>query len=1052
MSGHGSGGCRCGAVSSRTERVAVVWFAALALGRRAESHPGVHDALERSRAPLDRTVMVLGSRRPGTRRPAGRERAPMTKRWTALGLLCGLGLLLTGPGCGSDSTGSGGSGGTSGAAGSDGGAGSSGSAGMAGSSGAAGSDGGTFVSPVESIPLDDTITDSSLTGIVDIVRDEHGNPHIYASNPVDLEFAQGFITAHDRLPELDFARHAAAGRIAELGGALSASVVDSDIRMRAWHLEATAQQSFDQLKASTDPADKQLVAMLGAYAKGVNLYIDGVKSKKYTLPKEFGVYYSAANAKPWTEVDSFLLGQYQAFDLSFDANSEIQASDIASKSKLIFDQATDADLLARAGLGADLQILAPVDPTYTISGWTGMNGDTSTAIKPSPFSADIGLLEKDMPSVAGIGNDHWAYPSRGSNNWIIGPGLSATGNTLVANDTHLGLTNPATFYIVHLATRATSKDLNVMGVAFPGIPGVILGMNDHIAWGATVNNIDVTDVYQETVKDCSSGTGKCVVTGGKEVALVPRQESFGIGLQGAVTKTVDVTLYDVPNHGPIIPRVNATHDGIDPLGASELSVKYTGFEPAQLVRFGLGIDTAASVQDAKAAIDRDFKYGDQNWVIGDDQGHFGWTEYVRTPRRAAADAPWMVMPGDGTAEWGADMDPKYIPHAWDPAKNFIATANADPIGVTDDGDPFFSEPVVGAGPLYLGWNYDPGTRVGRITKRIEAFVTGGKKMTLDDLQSIQADAKTEWGEKLEPTLYEAAQALAEEMATPSTHPELQPYLATASADVKAILPSLPALIQGWTFDTPSGAAEDAPTAAEIADSRATLVSAMWQSWFSSDALDDELSAAGIGLGSSFKMKLLVRACTDPTKLSSAISTTTNDPVLFDDLATQGTVESKQMIASKALVEAIDALVTKLGKDATKWRWGQVHTLTLDFFTPVPALAIPPATDPNYPNGFPRHGDNGTVDVGNHGLSKTNFTYASGPAIRFVCELTPNGPKGRNALPGGEIFDPASPHYSDQMELWRKNKTYDYAFQDAEVVASAQTEYQTNQIGRIRLTP
>ena len=179
-------------------------------------------------------------------------------------------------------------------------------------------------------------------------------------------------------------------------------------------------------------------------------------------------------------------------------------------------------------------------------------------------------------------------------------------------------------------------------------------------------------------------------------------------------------MYDVPHHGPIVPRITPMH-GVEPLGSSELSIKYTGHQPApKLSSVVYGINVAKDVKEAVAAIDSGFLYGNQNWVIGDDQGHFGWTQYTRTPRRAPTAAPWKVMPGDGTAEWGGDMDPKYIPHAYDPAQGFIATANNDPIGVTEDGDPFFGEPMVDGAPLYLGADYDPGTRVGRITKRIQA--------------------------------------------------------------------------------------------------------------------------------------------------------------------------------------------------------------------------------------------------------------------------------------------------------------------------------------------
>jgi penicillin amidase len=534
------------------------------------------------------------------------------------------------------------------------------------------------------------------------------------------------------------------------------------------------------------------------------------------------------------------------------------------------------------------------------------------------------------------------------------------------------------------------------------------------------------------------------------VKLVPRVETFKVGGLGQPEKTLTFTLYDVPHHGPIIPRVTATHDGLEPLGTTELSIRYTGHEGAQLARAQVGLDAAANMQEAVAALERDFKYGGQNWVIGDDQGNFGWTEAVRAPRRAAGHAPWKVLPGDGTAEWGPDLDMKYIPHAYNPPEGFIATANNDPIGVTDDGDPFFDEPVVDGAPLYLGAYYDPGTRVGRISKRLAALKDS--KVTIDDVQSIQADAVAEWGRALAPVLLDAATSLAAELASPGTHPDIAPLAAAASPTARTILSEVLPLLGAWSFDTPSGAAEDNPTPQQIADSRATLVTAWWINRFEIDALSDEVGKLGVDLGSTYLLKLLARAALHPDLLKSGLHPTTHDPVFFDDLSTPE-VEGKRQIATKALLTTLDEIATKLGADSSAWRWGQVHTLTLKFAVSfLETLQIPRAAETMFPGGFPRHGYFGTVDVAGPS-SPDDFTYSSGPAIRFACELDPvTGPRAKNALPGGETFDPASPHYRDQMDLWRRNKTFDLAFRAADVVASAEREHTKNKLGRIRFAP
>ena len=312
-------------------------------------------------------------------------------------------------------------------------------------------------------------------------------------------------------------------------------------------------------------------------------------------------------------------------------------------------------------------------------------------------------------SVAGLGDDHVLRPAVGSNNWVVGGSLSASGYPLLANDTHLLLSNPPVFYLQHLKVTTAARTDSVMGVQFAGLPGVVLGMNEHLAWGSTVNQIDVTDVYREKVVPCTAGGGPCVLWKGGQVPLQPRKEVIGVGRFGKLSEQREVTLYDVPHHGPIVPRLTA--DGRpEPLGTSELSIRYTGYEPVQLLRAVWGVNRARTLEEATAALDRDFLVGRQNWVFIDDRGHFGWTQATRVPRRSPGFAPWKILPGDGSAEWLSDLDRKYVPHATDPAQGFLVTANNDPIGVTANNDPFFGQPLIDGAPRYLGADYDTGTR------------------------------------------------------------------------------------------------------------------------------------------------------------------------------------------------------------------------------------------------------------------------------------------------------------------------------------------------------
>ncbi len=959
---------------------------------------------------------------------------------------------------------------------------------------------------LEAVPLQTTLPTPGLAEPVDVVRDTHGVPHVYGSSLPDVAYAQGYLVAHDRLIQLDFARHDADGSLCELIGLLEPGIVAQDAQMRLHHLRAQAQAELQALQASADPADQLLVKALGRFADGVNAYAAALVAGSYALPADYFAIYQPQSFQPWTPVDSLLLGELFAFELAFDASDELSNTALAQEGTAIFDDGGTPDLRARAGIGEDLQLFAPVDPTFTIQGWTGFDGDTSTArrgrlqkLRPLPGS----LIRDDLRALASLTQEDRSK-MRGSNDWIVGPGLSATGHVLVANDTHLSLDNPAQFWMVHLVNHGADAPVDVMGEQFAGLPMVTLGVNRHVAWGATTSNLDVTDLYAESVVSCSQQAGaSCVLFQGKQLPLVPRQESFQLGYLGNMGKTITLTFYDVPGHGPILPRLSYDKSGnligTEPLRPQEISIRYTGYQAGALVKSIFGLDRSGTMQDAVAALDQGFAYGGQNWVIGDDQGHFGWTEIVRVPRRAPPTAtqpnsPWQVLPGDGSAEWGADMDPRYIPHAYDPAKGFLATSNNDPIGVTAQNSPFVGQPDVDGGPLYLGWGYDPGTRVGRVTKRIEAAADAGQKLTLDDLQSIQADTVTEWGQGFSPTFLDAAAALVAEGAAldggadGGPYPELAPLFASAppadggvdggSTDAGldggttdggagapsftlpplALIQAAQALVSGWSFATTSGAGA---SGAELADSQATLVMASFVSHFAHDTLDDELARfdpTQVFLGELVEEKLLYFLCQSPLPsfLKTGVSAATGDSILFDDLRTPGVVESKRFIAARAILEALSDLSARLGPDPTKWSWAQLHTLTLRFFLGpgiADGLDLPPPHDKSYPNGYPRHGDNGTVDVAPHGLSTTNFTQEDlGPAIRFVSELDPAGPKARNALPGGEIFDPSSPHYDDQLQLWLANQTFDFAFADPDVVAEGIAEEQKNGIGRWRFQP
>ncbi|MCA1663970.1 MAG: penicillin acylase family protein, partial [Myxococcales bacterium] len=260
--------------------------------------------------------------------------------------------------------------------------------------------------PVDEIPQTDVVKNPTLSANVDVVRDQWGIPHIYGETEADVAFAQGYVTAQDRMLQMDLTRHSAGGTLAELLGDVSPALIDSDIQMRAHHFTQTCTAAWQTLSSSTDPKDMTTAKMITSFSAGVNAYIADLQSQKYTLPPALVFLYDPQTIKPWTEVDSLLVGQRLVFELSYDADSDIFRSQLDAAAKLQFEQSTNPALAARKGIADDFDILAPVDPTYTLpSGWTGMSGDTSRASLDTSDPSLLALYDSARRAVAGMGHD-----------------------------------------------------------------------------------------------------------------------------------------------------------------------------------------------------------------------------------------------------------------------------------------------------------------------------------------------------------------------------------------------------------------------------------------------------------------------------------------------------------------------------------------------------------------------------------------------------------------------------------------------------------------------
>lgn len=918
--------------------------------------------------------------------------------------------------------------------------------------------------PTSPFPGDVAITSTqplaNMSGPVDVVRDKTGMVHIYASNANDLMRVEGYQVAHDRTVQLELIRRVAEGRMAELLGDTQPSLIDRDIAMRHVGLGRVAKATYDAL-----PADSELRGWLDAFADGISQFNARIRTGDEQLPKSV-IGLSQAAFTTWEAWEPLAIGRLQSQQLSYSADDEIAMTAFIEKSRLTFNAtAIDPALAKRAGFLVDTVRFAPLDPTLAMDGFPNDGAHTLGFTPPSKARVTtnhvpLALLDSTRAWQAAhkgalsiLGKKGFT----GSNNWIVGPSRTASGHAMVASDPHLALDAPSIFWMVHLsyvtpAGGDATKNINTAGLAFPGIPGIILGFNDNVAWGATTADYDVSDVYQETL----SADGSAVVFNGANVPIQKVHETIKIA--GGAPLEYDVLV--VPHHGPIVPTI-VDHKVVAPVAAmGAMSVKWTGHLPTGEIQAVSGMIRAKDVEDSRTAM-RSFEVGAQNWVFADTKGNIFYTSQSTIPTRDRRSYTWdktkfegqlpcFVLPGDGTAEWTGKVDEAFVPHIKNPPKAYVGTANGDQVGVTLDNDPS-NDTLPNGHSIYTGCWHDPGFRVGRIHQRIENL---GHPMTADDMAAIQADARSAIGAQLAPKLLAAIAHAEEEKASAGTHADLTSTVTSARYPAAPIA-ELRELLAKWATDSDYDAAagvslDDGSLAADAKEalaSKATLVFNAWLVRMISATFDDELTKLGDMSPPIDPVRVLVWLMTADATTLATYDASAKDSAIFDDLSTVGVTESRDERAITSLLDALDVLTMKLGADRNAWRWGKLHTLRFGALVSLwSTLSIPPIGDPVFPNGFPRHGDGYNIDVGEYGhhpakLADVDFTYGHGPTQRFVADLDPAGPVVRNALPGGEIWDNASPHFRDEAEYWRKNQNHPIAFSLDSVVKGAEERIQ-----------
>jgi len=569
---------------------------------------------------------------------------------------------------------------------------------------------------------DGQLTVSGLTSKVTVLRDDRGVPQIYADNPQDLFRAQGYVAAQDRFFEMDLRRHLTAGRLSEMVGQ---DGVQSDRLIRTMGWRRVAEAELPTLAASTRQ-------YLQAYADGVNAYIRAAGG-----PVSMGLEYTVLGQKfpdyrvePWVPADSLAWLKAMAWDLRGDYENELTRARLSG--------------VVTAVRLAQIFPPYPIDshpPILSAQAWTpGAAGSTpggASATRAAPavladkparaLYAGVAKALDGLPVMVGRGE------GIGSNSWVVGRERSSTGKPLLANDPHLAVGMPGIWYQSGLHCRSISAacPFDVTGFSFAGMPGIVIGHNQSIAWGFTNLGPDVSDFYLEQVR------GDTYRRGASYLPLKQRNETIKVRGGQDVTATVRETV-----HGPVLSDVlppvaqagkTAPVKGKAEATSYDVSLAWTGLLPGHTADAIFSFNTAQDFAQFRDAA-KDFAVPAQNLIYADTQGHIGYQAPGQVPIRASSTpgAPpgyWPAPGWDPQYDWKGFVPFEQMPTAYDPPEGYLVAANQ---AVTASQTPF----------LTTEWDY------GYRSERIRSLIAATPKVTPELMSQIQGDTRNEFAPEL----------------------------------------------------------------------------------------------------------------------------------------------------------------------------------------------------------------------------------------------------------------------------------------------------------------
>ncbi|MFE2284460.1 penicillin acylase family protein [Streptomyces sp. NPDC059443] len=878
-----------------------------------------------------------------------------------------------------------------------------------------------------------------LTAAVDVKRDAHGIPQLYADTDEDLFRAQGFVHAQDRFWEMDVRRHMTSGRLSEMFGA---GQVETDAFLRTLGWRQVAQQEYD---TKLSPETKK---NLQAYADGVNAYLKGKSGKDLSVEHAALKLSDDYQPEQWTPVDSVAWLKAMAWDLRGNMQDEIDRALMTGK----LSPAQIDDLYPPYPFDRNKPIVEGGSVTggkYVPAAGSGSGSGSSTGSKGSNGSGGQGSATGSQASLRTGGSDTSEPASEptglagnataqgatvglrthlsaladtldqipailgpagsgiGSNSWVVSGTYTTTGKPLLANDPHLAPQLPSVWYQMglHCRTVSASCQYDVAGQTFSGMPGVVIGHNADIAWGMTNLGADVTDLYLEQVKP------EGYVYDNKVLPFTTREEVIKIAGGGEKKITVRST-----NNGPLISdrsseitaagaRAPVASSAPDRGNGYGVALRWTALDPGKSMDAVFKLDRAKDFAGFRAAA-RDFEVPSQNLIYADNKGatgNIGYQAPGRIPVRGAGDGR-MPAPGwDSKYAWKGFIPQDEMPYDANPARGFIVTANQA-----------VAEPGTGAGKypnlLTTDWGY--GARSQRINDLIEAKIKDSGKISTDDMRTMQMDNSSEIAALLTPMLAK---------------------IDVSDPDVR----SAQKLLEGWNYtQEPDSAA-------------AAYFNAVWRNILElafGDKMPKELRVEGSCMnvreqstGPADDLAKMVREC--GTRGSDSAQPDGGDRwfevvrrLVKDENSkwwqapaagrNEPATTSRDQLFARAMTDARWELTAKLGKDQSTWSWGRLHQLMLKNQTIG-------SEGPGYMQWLLNRGP-WNLGGGEATVNATGWNASSGygvtwvPSMRMVVNLN-DLDKSRWINLTGASGHAYHSHYTDQTTMWAKGELLEWPF-------------------------